>query len=273
MRGTFHFHSTFSHDGRNSLAEIASTLRNRGFSFCVMTEHFEDFDRPKFERYVKEVDDLNRQGGFVLVPGVEVNLAGIDTILFPARQYDNCVRFGDDARNGGSQLFSVLAHPSKYSFDKVAAHLAQYRITGFEAWNQQADSSYIPPLELLRSLRSHQGRHQYHYFFGCDLHDVNLAVSNFLSLSDAVPVNGQSIAAELGAGRFSAVNSYTGVTFNNGVQANGLDAWLEDVFRNPFLKGRMLRCIRRPLKSLYGVLPRWARHLTNNFKNYIRNKI
>jgi len=42
--GAFHFHSTYSHDGKNTLSEIASTLSEAGLSFCVMTEHFEDLD-------------------------------------------------------------------------------------------------------------------------------------------------------------------------------------------------------------------------------------
>ena len=82
IEGTFHFHSTYSHDGRSTLDEIVWTLRSRGLSFCVMTEHFEDFDGTTFERYVQDIDRLNRRGDFVLVPGVEIHLYGIDTIVW-----------------------------------------------------------------------------------------------------------------------------------------------------------------------------------------------
>src|SRR5690349_2283600 len=180
IRGTFHFHSTYSHDGRTSLAETAAKLRSDGFSFVIMTEHFEDFDRGKFDAYIREVDALNRTGGLVLIPGMEVNFEGIDTIKFPVREYDDCMQFAAQAQKSGENVLNVIAHPSKYPFHKVAAHLEKYDINGIELWNQQADGSYAPPLQFLKELQVHKKVRSYQYFFGCDLHDVNLRVTNFL---------------------------------------------------------------------------------------------
>ena len=44
IQGTFHFHSTYSHDGRSTLSEIASALRTAGMAFCVLTDHFDPCD-------------------------------------------------------------------------------------------------------------------------------------------------------------------------------------------------------------------------------------
>src|SRR2546426_12439142 len=128
IQGTFHFHSTYSHDGRSTLCDIVSTLRGRGFSFCIMTEHFEDFDALKFNRYLQEVNVLNQTGGFVLIPGVEVSLSGIHTIIFPALEYAEIARLASEKKEGQHRMFKVVAHPSNYSFQKVARHLETYQI-------------------------------------------------------------------------------------------------------------------------------------------------
>lgn len=273
IHGTFHFHSTFSHDGLSSLDEIASTLRRRGFSFCVMTEHFEDFDPPKFQHYLEEINRVNGKGDFVLVPGVEVNLSGIDTIIFPAKDYESCAGFSGRKMGDDNAQFSVVAHPSKYRFDAVAAHLARYNITGFEMWNQQADGSHIPPVEMLRMLRGHSGRAGYRYFFGCDLHDVKLTVSNYLSIPRSVPMNVEAIAAEVARGTCRASNSRTGVSYCNGPATQELDQWIGTVIGGSYFKGRVLRCVRRPLRGIYRILPRGVTRVLNNFKNYVRNKV
>ena len=151
IQGTFHFHSTYSHDGKNTLSETVSSLNALGFSFCVMTEHFEDFDAPKLERYVREAHELTDRTGFLVIPGVEVDLSGLHTIVFPVTEYAEIARFAQ-GQDTDFPLFKILAHPSKYSFEKVARHVEKYHINGVELWNQQADGRYTPPLAFLALL-------------------------------------------------------------------------------------------------------------------------
>ena len=149
IQGTFHFHSTYSHDGRSTLSEIASALRTAGMAFCVLTDHFEDFSAPKFNEYLRETREDTEKSGFLLIPGIEVNLSGLDTILFPVRDYDEIAQFASDGTGSANRLCKVLAHASKYPFEKVVKHLQQYQIQGVEIWNQQADGCHIPPFKLL----------------------------------------------------------------------------------------------------------------------------
>lgn len=60
LQGTFQFHSTYSHNGRSTLREMESTLQRSGFSFCVMTVHFADFDVPKLDRYIREWNEVSK---------------------------------------------------------------------------------------------------------------------------------------------------------------------------------------------------------------------
>ena len=273
IEGTFHFHSTYSHDGRSTLDSIASTLRSRGFSFCIMTEHFEDFDRQKFDRYIEDINRLNRREGFVLVPGVEVNLSGIDTIVFPAWDYTATARFAVEGEDQERRLFKVIAHPSKYQFEALTRHLDKYEIDGIELWNQQADSRYIPPIALLESLRAQSWRHDYRYLFGCDLHDVSLAVANVISLRRPPQLTASYIVDELTNGSFLTRNMTTGIVYSNGPQSSDFDQWAETVLERPYYIGTLLGGLRRCLKRTYRLLPRDTKHSLNDFKNFVRNKI
>ena len=265
MQGTFHFHSTYSHDGRN-------TLGGKGLSFCVMTEHFEDFDDAKFHRYIEETGAVSRSSGFLLIPGIEVNLSGLDTIIFPARSYEEIARLASEGTDSQPPMFKVLAHASKYPREAIEKHLETYQIHGIEIWNQQADGSHIPRAELLQWLKTKPWRRQYRYFFGCDLHSANHTVANVLS-----PVtNGadtESILRALTAGDFVSQNLPAGVEYRNGAHATDFDSWLEQILQRSYYRGRVLRSVRRCLKSAYKMLPRNTQHSLNDIKNYVRNKV
>jgi hypothetical protein len=279
IQGTFHFHSTYSHDGRNSLAEIAFSLKNSGYSFCVMTEHFEDFDEAKFIRYIEEANQISRESGFIFIPGIEVHLAGVDTIMFPVQEYEPIRLLADEGRDGATPLFKVVAHPSKYPFEKIVRHLETFQIDAIELWNQQADSSYIPPLPFLELVDATEWRDRYKYFFGCDLHSANLTVANVIVVDRLSADSGDAIVQSLKEGNFTSRNLVTGIEFRNvpAEQTAGPGAdfrsWLKEIRARSYYRGKMLRKLRRSLRAAYKKLPRDTQHWLNDVKNFVRNKI
>ncbi|MGA2422636.1 MAG: PHP domain-containing protein [Terriglobales bacterium] len=273
IQGTFHFHSTYSHDGRSTLPEIASSLSARGLSFCVMTEHFEDFDALKFDRYVQELKDVSASSGFLFIPGIEVHLSGLDTIIFPVRKYEEIARFEAEGKDSQPPMFKVLAHPSKYRFQDVMRHLTKYQLNGIELWNQQADGSYIPPIDFLELLKSQAQRNHFRYFFGCDLHSANLTVANVLSVPSPNERTAEAIAKALIEGDFVSRNCPTGIEYRNGSGKTDFDAWLQTLRRKSYSRGKILRSVRHFLRSLYRMLPRDTQHSLNDFKNFVRNKV
>lgn len=273
IQGTFHFHSTYSHDGRSTLSETASALSAAGMAFCVMTEHFEDFSAPKFNEYLRETCEVTRSTGFLLIPGVEVNVSGLDTILFPVRDYDAIAKFASDGTGSGHHVCKVLAHASKYPFQEVLKHLEKYQIEGVEIWNQQADGSYIPPFKLLDAWQNYPFRKQHRYFFGCDLHKANLTVTNAISLS--VPSSGSvdTIVQQLREGNFVSRNLPTGIEYPNSALSTDFDAWLLRLRKKAYYRGRIFGTVRSGLKSVYKMLPRNTQRSLNDVKNFVRNKV
>jgi hypothetical protein len=273
IQGAFHFHSTYSHDGRSTLPEIAAKLSASGLAFCIMTEHFEDFNAAQFDRYVRDLQQITESTGFLFIPGVEVHLSGIDTLIFPAREFEPLVRLAETGKDTQPPLFKVLAHPTKYSLDEVDRHLKNYAIQGIELWNQQADGSHIPPVQFLQWMKDHAQRNQHQYFFGCDLHDANLTVANVLSLPAAVERTPEGIARRIMAGGFVSRNLPTGVEYGNGPGRIELGPWLKSVLTKSYYRGKLLRGVRRGLRSIYKKLPRNAQHSLNDVKNFVRNKV
>jgi len=273
IHGTFHFHSRYSHDGRSTLAEIASTLSGQEFSFCVMTEHFEDFDAPKLVRYIQEAREVSQRSGFVLIPGIEVHLSGVDTILFPVRDFAEIQRLASDGTEPQPQIFKVLAHPSKYPFELVLRHLERFKIDAVELWNQQVDSAHFPSIKFLEQMKTYHRRNELRYFFGNDIHNVNLGVANVISLHQVVQRDAESIAKTLVQGDFVCRNRPTGIEYRNGSAKTDLDSWIGTVMSNSYRRAKLRMSTRQSLRWLYKVLPRTAQHSLNDIKNYVRSKI
>ncbi len=272
IEGTFHFHSTYSHDGKSTLPEIASTLKERGYSFCVMTEHFEDFDAAKFDRYCEEIRAVSQSSGFLLVPGIEVNVSGLDTLIFPVRDYDEVVRFAD-GNHSDPRMFKVLAHPTKYPYEKVIKHLEKYAVNGVELWNQQADGSRMPPTKFLTAFQTQADRNRRRYFFGCDLHKVTLTVANVISITTPEEPTVESVSEALINGDFVTRNLPTGIEYRNGAKKTEFDAWLRKLLGGSYLQAKVLKGVRGSMKTVWKKLPKNVQVSLNDVKNFVRNKV
>jgi hypothetical protein len=171
------------------------------------------------------------------------------------------------------RLCKVLAHASKYPFEKVLKHLQKYRIEGVEIWNQQADGSHIPPFKLLDEWQTYSQRGQHRYFFGCDLHKANLAVTNIISLSAPSSGAAEAIIQHLREGNFVSRNLPTGIEYRNGAASSDFNTWLRTLREKSYYRGRLLGSVRSGLKSVYKMLPRDTQRSLNDVKNFVRNKV
>jgi DNA polymerase (family X) len=75
LRGEMHCHSTWSSDGHNSIEEMASTAKRRGYSFLCLTDHSHYLRGPRLEAQWKEIEEVNaRLKPFRVLRGIEVNI-------------------------------------------------------------------------------------------------------------------------------------------------------------------------------------------------------
>ena len=70
-----HCHSTWSSDGHNSIEEMASTAKGRGYSFLCLTDHSHYLRGPRLEGQWREIEEVNaRLKPFRVLRGIEVNI-------------------------------------------------------------------------------------------------------------------------------------------------------------------------------------------------------
>ena len=81
VRGDLHMHSTWSNDGKNTIEEMATRCRERGYAYMAITDHSHYLRDGKHERQWEEVAALNeRLAPFRILRGVEANIKALSLI-------------------------------------------------------------------------------------------------------------------------------------------------------------------------------------------------
>src|SRR5579863_9647864 len=73
--GVVHVHSAYSHDSRDTLAEVRAFALARQLRFVGLTDHAEDFDEARFAAYRDECASLS-DAAVTLIPGLEFRFEG-----------------------------------------------------------------------------------------------------------------------------------------------------------------------------------------------------
>jgi DNA polymerase (family 10) len=75
LRGELHCHSTWSSDGKNTIEEMATRAKSRGYRFLCITDHSHYLRDGRLEAQWNEVAALNaRSKSFRILRGIEVNI-------------------------------------------------------------------------------------------------------------------------------------------------------------------------------------------------------
>ncbi len=74
LRGDLHTHTTWSADGKNTLAEMAAAAEARGYEYYGITDHSHYLRDGRLEAQWEEIDALQPRVGIRLLKGVEVNI-------------------------------------------------------------------------------------------------------------------------------------------------------------------------------------------------------
>ena len=81
LRGDLHCHTTWSNDGKNTMAEMVERARSRGYDYLAITDHSHYLRDAKLERYFEEIVALNEQvAPFRVLRGIEVNIKADATV-------------------------------------------------------------------------------------------------------------------------------------------------------------------------------------------------
>src|SRR5215217_20903 len=91
LRGDLHMHSTWSNDGKNTLEEMATAAKARGYDYVAITDHAHYLRDGRFEAQLKEIERIRKKlGRFKLLHGIEVSIRVDGTLDFPDEQLAEC---------------------------------------------------------------------------------------------------------------------------------------------------------------------------------------
>jgi DNA polymerase (family X) len=75
VRGDLHMHSTWSSDGKNTIAEMARRCIERGYQYMAITDHSHYLREERLEAQWREVEQLNEElAPFRILRGIEANI-------------------------------------------------------------------------------------------------------------------------------------------------------------------------------------------------------
>ena len=75
LRGDLHMHSTWSNDGKNTLEEMASAAKTRGYDYAAITDHAHYLREGRLQAQWGEVAELNGHlAPFRILRGIEVSI-------------------------------------------------------------------------------------------------------------------------------------------------------------------------------------------------------
>ncbi len=91
LRGDLHMHSTWSNDGKDTLVDMATAARDRGYDYVAITDHAHYLRDGRFEAQAKEIAKLNKQlAPFRILRGIEVSIRVDGTLDFPDESLEDC---------------------------------------------------------------------------------------------------------------------------------------------------------------------------------------
>lgn len=149
--GVIHMHSSYSHDGRDSLRQLRSWAIERGIGFVGMTDHAEDFDRAVFARFQGECASLSDEQ-VRLLPGLEwrfTGFPGLHLLGLGLAQWVAPATPGEFlAAMRGNASLTIVAHPVLPRYQVPDEVLEE--IDAIEVWNANYNTRYLPDPEAIR---------------------------------------------------------------------------------------------------------------------------
>jgi DNA polymerase (family X) len=91
LRGDLHMHSTWSTDAKNTLEEMASAAKARGYDYVAITDHAHYLREGRLQAQWKEVGELNgRLAPFRILRGIEVSIRADGSVDMPDEDLAEC---------------------------------------------------------------------------------------------------------------------------------------------------------------------------------------
>jgi len=199
VKGIIHCHTTYSYDGKLTVAELCDLLRRETFDFVALTEHTEGLTPSHYIELVRECEAQSDEK-FVAVPGLElrcgdgIEMAGIGL----SRWLDDCPPSSAAAAIRDAGGYAIWVHP----FKKGNWGGPFLDCDGVEVLNGKVDGVLAPDLALRKEYaRQRREGRSFHAIFGLDFHNLRQQRCVWIEC-EVKELSGSAVVRALREGRF-----------------------------------------------------------------------
>jgi len=205
VKGAVHVHSNLSHDGKLSLAEVASFYRAHNFNVVAIGEHSQDMDDARISALIAECD-ANSDASFRMIPGIEftcdngMHILGVGVTQLSPRRAP--IEIAGHIRR--QQGYAVLAHPSRFGWKCDPEILSA--VDAAEIWNVGYDGKYVPSVDAARNFAAlRKANPGLHAIASHDLH-ARAGFYNVAVEMELPELSAAAVIARLRAGEYRNVS-------------------------------------------------------------------
>jgi hypothetical protein len=206
--GIIHVHSSFSHDGHDSVEALRDFAKARGIGFIGLTDHAEDFDAHRYAEFSARCSEASNETVRIF-PGLEWRFSGYPGLHLLGLGLKRWIEPKTPAdfihQTGGNATLTIVAHPILPGYRVPEEVLAG--IDAIEVWNGNYNTRYLPDpkaIKLYHDVRIK--RPDLVATVGPDQHDLR----NDRRLRVVVSDSGAEPLAALRSGRFTNRGPYMG---------------------------------------------------------------
>jgi len=152
--GVVHVHSTYSYDSKESLQSLKTFLREKGISFCCLTEHTDKLTLHDAQIFVQECKAVS-DSTFSFIAGFEVPYKNAHMLLLGTEVFLGQYADAQMLKTwSNASVLTILAHPvrNRFALDSVMEEV----IDGVEIWNQQYDGKLVPRTRSVKLFKTLQ---------------------------------------------------------------------------------------------------------------------
>ena len=146
-----HVHSNWSHDGHDSLSDLAAFANRERLRWVFLTDHAEDFTAARFQEYSAACRAASARET-ELIPGLEFRFEGypgLHLLAIGLRHWIDPQTPEEFCRDGAIHAeFLVMAHPLLAKYRVPEAVLS--RLHAVEVWNAQYNTRYVPDGQAIK---------------------------------------------------------------------------------------------------------------------------
>jgi hypothetical protein len=238
LKGALHIHSSISHDGTMSMAELSLFFRERKFDFILITEHSESISDGVTNELIDECDRCS-SSGFLIIPGLEfgcrdeLHILGLGVSRIS--ESDDPLEVVRHIRQQGG--VAVLAHPTKKEYSLDGAWIGE--LDGVEIWNSAYDGKFLPQAKSIRTFKELAQKNPHlKPFAGMDLHQEK----NYYDVTLKINRNGlnrNQILKDLKEGNFTLESTF--FKMKPGIRINRISLLIIFAFRKVLNLARKMR--------------------------------